>query len=800
MFGRLLALLLAHALLLAAPAYAAWPTSPSGALPLCTATGNQTAVASTTDNAGGAFVAWLDTRNGGTDIYAAHVMANGTLAPGWAVNGTPVCVGAANTRTSLSVVAGNAGDLYVVWADNRAANYDIFAQRILSNGLVAGGWPATGLAVTTNANDQTSPVACTDGAGGLYLAWVYTYDSTPDYDIYATRVLPAGAFAPGSQANGIVINAQGLIQNQPDIAADGAGNAVIVFRNVDGLNSGTIWAQLLGPTGARSWGDPLKGEQIPDFSNDHFNPHVIADGSGGAIVASAMTAGQTLVETMYLTSSGAFRGYISSPNGFNPKAMVTDNQGGAWVSSQISGGGFPYYLHHFDSSGLIHPNANGTTITSSAQIPGYLPLMAPEPDGSVVVVTTPSLLNGNPFTQAYDGNGNALWNSGNAVLTASAFTGSKNAPVPVSDGAGGAVLAWSDARSGTFHIYATHVDRFGALGDASPHITKTADVPNDQGGHISVQWTASDLDASPNYPIARYSVWRRIPGSPASAPAGASVIGPGEARSATSKRLVRAERTGANVVYWEFVSDTPARAYAGYSAVVPTTQDSMAASNARTSVRVEAESASGSAFWDSTPDSSYSVDNIPPVVPAPFTGQYVAALAHLHWNRNTDADLAGYRLYRGSNAGFIPSNITLIASLTDTGYTDMIGSAYTYKLTAIDVHGNESPVATWTATGTLGVDAPPAHALAFASPSPNPAVRSTALRFTLPRAGRARVIILDTAGRVVREWTAGALAEGEHAIAWDLTDASGHGVAVGLYFARLEAAGRTLQQHIVVTH
>jgi hypothetical protein len=56
--------------------------------------------------------------------------------------------------------------------------------------------------------------------------------------------------------------------------------------------------------------------------------------------------------------------------------------------------------------------------------------------------------------------------------------------------------------------------------------------------------------------------------------------------------------------------------------------------------------------WFSQPDSGYSVDNVAPFAPAPFQGVYAAGGANLHWRPNTEADLAGYRLYRGPTASF----------------------------------------------------------------------------------------------------------------------------------------------------
>jgi hypothetical protein len=62
-----------------------------------------------------------------------------------------------------------------------------------------------------------------------------------------------------------------------------------------------------------------------------------------------------------------------------------------------------------------------------------------------------------------------------------------------------------------------------------------------------------------------------------------------------------------------------------------------------------------------------------------------------------------------------------------------------------------------------------------------------------------RLAIYDAAGRLVRELASGARDAGEYAETWDLRDAGGRAVRAGLYFARLETAGRTLVRRVAVT-
>ena len=74
--------------------------------------------------------------------------------------------------------------------------------------------------------------------------------------------------------------------------------------------------------------------------------------------------------------------------------------------------------------------------------------------------------------------------------------------------------------------------------------------------------------------------------------------------------------------------------------------------------------------------------------------------------------------------------------------------------------------------------------LALARPQPNPGQGTTRLRFSLPRAGLARLEILDLGGR--RLWrTESELGAGPHEYRWDGRGERGGDVGAGLYFVRL---------------
>ena len=81
--------------------------------------------------------------------------------------------------------------------------------------------------------------------------------------------------------------------------------------------------------------------------------------------------------------------------------------------------------------------------------------------------------------------------------------------------------------------------------------------------------------------------------------------------------------------------------------------------------------------------------------------------------------------------------------------------------------------------------------------APNPFRTATALRLALPAGGPARLVIYDCAGRAVRDLIDAPLPAGLHDVTWDGSANDGRPLPGGIYFARLESAGRTVEHKLV---
>ena len=799
--SRLLRVLLVAALALALTphvARAAWPHDPYVNVPLCTATGNQLTPVLVSDGAGGAIVAWYDGRSGTNDIYVQRVSAGG--AAQWSANGVALCT-AANNQFNPTIVTDGASGAVVAWYDGRSGTDDIYVQRVSAAG--AAQWTSNGVALCTAANDQWDPTIVSDGSGGAIVTWVDDRSGT-NYDIYARRVNAAGTAQ--WPADGVALCMAGNNQYAPAIVSDGAGGAIVTWYDFRSGTDYDIYAQRVSATGVKLWA--ANGVALCTAAGSQYNPAIASDGAGGAIVAwrDYRSGTDFDIYAQRVSAAGATQwtadgvALCASTNSQYAPAIVSDGSGGAIVTwyDFRSGSNYDIYTQRVSVAGVTQWTANGVALCTSADDQD-IPRIAPDGTGGAIVAWRDyrSGTNYDIYTQRVSATGVTQWTANGVALSSAA--GVQNSPAIVSDGSGGAIVTWYDGRGTDDDIYAQRIERFGRLGNPEATIASVRDVANDQGGNVKVSWAASYLDADPTYGIYEYRLWRSAPQAALLGRerlAGAITHDPDEA-AASGRWLVLP--FAATDYAWELVGSQSAAILASYSLVAATTGDSVGGSNPRTAFMVEARAGSSYASdrWFSAPDSGYSVDNLSPGTPAPFTGAYSNGSSVLLWGQSGEPDFASYRLYRGSSAGFVPGPGNLVAMLTGTGYADAAGEPYYYKLSAVDVHGNESGFALVQPAGTVDVPGSGVpRELWLARATPNPMRDAATLRFGLPRAGRVSLAVFDQQGRRVRSLRDGALEAGEHAVRWDGRDEGGRAVASGLYFVRLEAAGRTLTQRL----
>ncbi|MEX2683312.1 MAG: hypothetical protein Q6373_017180 [Candidatus Sigynarchaeota archaeon] len=246
-----------------------WATN---GVPACTSTANQDLACLCSDGAGGAIIAWRDLRNGNYDIYAQRVNASGFLR--WNAGGIPVCTAAGNQLDPV-ICSDGAGGAIIAWDDSRGNN-DVYAQRLNASGFLQ--WDMDGVpACNIPTSSQQNPQLCSDGAGGAIIAWE-DMRVDGDGDIYAQRLLPSGV--PAWTANGTAICTVPGAQIGATIVASESGGAFIAWEDQrDALHNVAYIQHISGP-GAVQWA--ANGIPLSHGQHNCYQVRVCSDGQGGA--------------------------------------------------------------------------------------------------------------------------------------------------------------------------------------------------------------------------------------------------------------------------------------------------------------------------------------------------------------------------------------------------------------------------------------------------------------------------------------------------------------------------------------
>jgi flagellar hook capping protein FlgD len=464
------------------PAAGDWPRDGRA---LCTASGTQGQPTIVAEGTGGAIVTWHDNRSGNYDIYAQHVLASGAVDSAWPVDGRALCT-AAGHQEYPRIVADGAGGAIVTWEDNRSGAEDFYAQHVLASGAVDPAWPVDGRVLCTTPINKFSPAIATDGAGGAIVTW-------NGGDIYAQHVLASGAIDPAWPVNGRAVSTAPAFQEVPAIVADGAGGAIVTWQDDRGTAATTvgttkgiirldkdynynIYAQHVLASGAVDPAWPVDGQALCTAAGPQYEPTLVGDGTGGAIVAwsDLRSGGNPHVYAQHVSASGVVdaawpangRALSASLSQWGP-SMASDQTGGAIVAWQDSrNGNYDTYAQHLLASGALDATwpLDGRALCTAVNEQVEHAIVSDGAGGAIATWTdyrtgidydiyAHHVLASGALDGTWPVNGGALC----------AAPGFQEVPVITADGAGGAIVAWQDSRSGVADIYAMHVPGSGAV-------------------------------------------------------------------------------------------------------------------------------------------------------------------------------------------------------------------------------------------------------------------------------------------------------------------------------------------------
>jgi hypothetical protein len=516
---------------------------------------------------------------------------------------------------------------------------------------------------------------------------------------------------------------------------------------------------------------------------------------------------------------------------------ASDGAGGAvfvWVDTGVSTGK-DIYAQRVDATGNPYWGPNGIPICTAVSDQDF-PCVTPDGTGGVIISweddRAGDWYKADIYAQRVNAFGSLRWNvDGNPVCTANRWSqlsriARRNM---VSDGAGGAIIGWSDGRADSGFVYVQRIDGSGsplwtldgvktALGGTPALISDGAHgaiiVYQDRGA-CPIDWKCQDLYAQhidslgavtwPKVPICTVDglQWK-VDG--VSDGAGGAIVAWQDLRTAFTERQI----------YAQHILDSGSTQWAPnglqISAIESNGQDDYGPSLAldggggaflaykdTLTVKVHRISGVGSISWTAR------------LTPAPFAAipevrNDGSGNAILVWSssdgyvRTQKLDGNGMKLW-GTNpivlaGGYGYGEPVVVADGTGGCITER--KPYNYiTTTPIFVHRVAPAGGLYTTDVPEGPGSPNAPT-SLGPTYPNPFNPSVTIRLTLRSRGPAKLTVYDTTGRRVRTLLNRNMDAGSTEVRWDGRNDHGDRVASGIYYCRLETVGNTATRSLAL--
>jgi hypothetical protein len=404
-------------------------------------------------------IGWLTQNKAGSVAVQDDNTISTASTLAWDTDGIIVS-NANNSQNGQRIITDGDGGTIIVWWDNRAGislDTDIYAQRLDANGTPL--WGVNGTQILSAPAWQRFSEITSDDAGGVIIAWEdYRLSNN---DIHVQRV-SGGGFPVWSE---VIVASNFAADEDPAICGDGTGGAYVVWRTLAGIYR--IYIERIDANGFPHWGN--NGTVLSNANSRE--PLIVSAGVDYAIVAWSDNRDGDYdvfaqrIKLMGTTGQGwtSDTVVVNATNDQYLRSIISDGANGAilvWSDQRIDADG-DLYAQRVDSSGNLLWNTNGIPI-SVADYEQQSPQLVSDGSGGAIIAWE-DRRNGadwNIFTQRVDSAGNVKWLvNGEAICVLQ--PSDQDDPSIVSDGAAGAIISWRDLRGGNKDIYAQYIDSNG---------------------------------------------------------------------------------------------------------------------------------------------------------------------------------------------------------------------------------------------------------------------------------------------------------------------------------------------------
>ena len=146
----------------------------------------------TSDGVGGAFILWGDRESGAgvAGLYAQRINSEGQVL--WATDGIPICTSPFQDPIQIHpvIVSDGEGGAIVAWDDTRNANTRVYAQRVKSDGSLQ--WQDNGVQISQLSGEDRVQAITKVGINEFVVAWTNGIAPYTETDILAQKISSAG--------------------------------------------------------------------------------------------------------------------------------------------------------------------------------------------------------------------------------------------------------------------------------------------------------------------------------------------------------------------------------------------------------------------------------------------------------------------------------------------------------------------------------------------------------------------------------------------------------------------------------
>jgi hypothetical protein len=530
----------------------------------------------------------------------------------------------------------------------------------------------------------------------------------------------AGASGASADPNGVPMCTAAGDQTMPVIVADGLGGAIIVWHDTrpGSPAGGLCYAQRVDSTGAPMWA----ADGVPLCTGGDVNdPVIVGDGAGAAYIG--------------------FGGQGTAPRAqyINPGGVVQWGADGVTLST-------------------------GTTQARDLAIARDFGGM-----GDILVAWRQDNGNGGSsdiFGQKLSSTGVVQWNPGGQALETS--INNEMLPAVISDGAGGAVLAWVDASSNNVKAMGFKSNAVGSWPrvplSASTNNQPLSIVPDCSGGAI-VGWAGGG------------SYVQRVTGS------GVRLWGTPSTgvllSSGGHQTVLLGDGQGGAIAAWEdYRSGTNYNIYA----------------QGLLSTGAPVWALNGAEVCTATQD-----QRLPQIV-SDGNGGAIITWFDYRTSNATGSDIYAQRMVAGAPQ-WLTDGIPVCTAPDNQEYPTITSDKEVGAFIVWQDHRSGTDYDIYlqrVGPDAATLSAPPASAEAPGLRAwPNPFSDRVQMPFTLSAPAEVRMSVVDVGGRIVRDLGSAWMAGGAHRLQWDGMTSAGARAAPGLYFLRVSGPGLTLSRPVV---